>query len=156
MKPPDQKLLKALHDLKNRLGYWYPTVLKLGIPNPETIIVPLDRFVAMAWMEGEKPLPQEFKDQYQEACDRLGYPVFIRTDEASGKHDWRDSCFIESAKTDIYQHLQRVIEYNEMADIMGLDYSAICVRKYIKPESSFTAFRGMPVGREYRFFARDG
>jgi hypothetical protein len=156
MKPPSQKQLKALHDLKNRLGYWYPTVMKLGIPNPETIIVPLDRWAGMAWMEGEKPLPTAFKDQYQEACDRLGYPVFVRTDEASGKHDWRDSCYVENARSDIWRHLQRVIEFNEMADIMGLNYSAICVRRYVKPASLFTAWRGMPVGREYRFFARDG
>ena len=156
MKPPNKKEREALHDAKNRLGYWYPTVMKLGIPNPETIIIPLDRWTALHWLEATSALPVEFKDQFQEAYDRLGYPVFIRTDLQSGKHDWRESCFIESKNIDIWKHLYRVIEYNEMADIMGLNFSAVCVRKYVKPESTFTAWRGMPVGREYRFFARDG
>lgn len=46
--------------------------------------------------------------------------------------------------------------YSEMVDILGLPYDVWVVREFLRGEASFTAFRKMPVLREFRFFSGSG
>ena len=139
---------------QSSLNYWWPIVSELGIPVPKTTIVPLtDREISRM---NEEWLPKSVVKRVTQAADRIGYPVFVRTDQASGKHSWERSCFVPSADV-MTSHIYEVLEFNLNADIMGLPFSSMVVRKYIPLEAPFTAFEGnMPVARERRYFVRDG
>jgi hypothetical protein len=86
----------------------------------------------------------------------LRYPIFLRTDLASGKHSYKDSCYVLSEKN-LERNLAGVIEFNQCADIMGLPFEAIVVREFIKLEAPFKAFWGeLPIAKERRYFIKDG
>jgi len=136
------------------MNYWWPVVSELGIAVPKTIILPLTKG-EISRMSNEY-LPKSVVKRVTQAADRIGYPVFVRTDQASGKHSWKDSCFVQSADV-MASHIYEVLEFNLNADILGLPFTSMVVRKYIPLEAPFTAFWGdMPVARERRYFVRDG
>ncbi|MGB9886659.1 MAG: ATP-grasp domain-containing protein [Moorellales bacterium] len=136
--------------------YWWPRVRDLGVPMPETEVLEFGfrSLACLVYPEGEQDVEEAGRvlEVVREAARGFGYPVFIRTDQASGKHEWENSCFVASEE-DLPRCLGGVIEFNEMAD---LEPRAIVIRRYIPLESAFTAFRGMPVARERRYFVLDG
>lgn len=158
-------------DDRNRLCKWFPTVEKLNIPHPRTTLVPFKTALGIWLLSGETHkriekedakmhsfLMNEWQTRLEEikaAARGYGYPVFIRTDEASGKHDWIRTCHVPD-EASVPQHLYNIIEDNATADVLGLEYCHFAVREYMEPNHDFTAYRGMPVGLEYRLFARDG
>ena len=122
---------------KNSLLYWWPKIKDLGIPVPETRITALDATAV------------------RNAAAELNYPVFLRTDLCSGKHDWNASCFV-SDESKVYNNLAKVIESNVRWQMLGIFPQAAVVREFIDLESSFTAFVGdMPITKERRYFVRD-
>ena len=142
---------------KNSMLYWWPKVkeLQAEIPMPKTIIINAGYAILAKCLDGE-PLPIILKDRLWEAAGQLGYPVFMRTDQASGKHEWQNTCFVRD-EISLVQNLYNLIEWNECAGFLGLPYEAIVLRKYIPLEAPFKAFYGeMPVARERRYFVRDG
>ena len=133
---------------------WYPKIKDLPIPQPKTeMIFFTDKELKILINEN---VPKSVVDKVKAVCDRMGYPCFLRTDLASGKHDWKDSCFIDG-KSDLRKHIFEVVSFNLCADIMGLDFKALAVREFIPMDSRFTAFYGdMPVNPERRYFIKDG
>lgn len=131
---------------------WLPAVEKAGVPSPGTEMVYLGWRPMMDLMD-YKPLPK--RDGIEAAGQRIGYPLFLRTDLASGKHNWRESCYVPSPD-DLWRHIYSVIEFNFMADIRGLGPVGLAFREFIPLDSAFTAFQGMPVARERRYFAENG
>jgi ATP-grasp domain, R2K clade family 3 len=140
----------------NSMLVWWPKIKDLGIPVPKTEIIPIDRDRILEAMDGPQVIHPEVLAPVQEAADRMGYPVFVRTDLASGKHDWKRTCFVPNSSS-LSEHVLNVCEANELWTLIGLDYQAIAVREFLNLDSSFTAFSGnMPINKEFRFFVRDG
>ena len=121
----------------NSMLFWFPKIENLEIPVPKTEIV-----------SGYVDLMQ--------AAERIGYPVFIRTDLCAGKHDWKNSCFVQN-EDQLVGNMQSVISANVRWEMLGIKYRSLVVREFLDLETSFTAFSGdMPINKERRYFVRDG
>jgi hypothetical protein len=139
---------------RNCLSYWYPKICDV-VPTPRTIIyrttVPLVRI-----FDGVKPEGwDEFIYNIGKATDVIGYPAFIRTGHTAGKHDWVKTCFLPS-RNDLEAHIVSIIEYSEMASIIGLPIDVWVVRELLPTKPLGTAFLGMPICKEFRVFVDDG
>ncbi len=139
---------------KDSFLYWYPKIEQLEISQPKSFIIKLTNHEFELTFDS---MPKSLISRVQEVIDAyFTLPVFIRTDLASGKHSWRDSCFYDSSQP-LWKNLYGVIEFNHIADIMGLAFTAIIIREYIPMDSKFTAFWGqMPVNPERRYFIDNG
>lgn len=140
------------------LLYWYPKVKNLGIPTPKTEIVELKHKnnLLLPVCDGDfSPIEPQWSDILEKAR-KIGFPLFMRTDEFSGKHGWKNTCYVEK-ESDLKKHISTLIEESFLADMMGLPIRALVFRKYIPMKSMFTAFYGeMPVNPEIRLFAKEG
>lgn len=134
--------------------YWWPKIKNLPIPQPRTeiYIIPKDVLSKLK----EENMENLDMEEVKEVARKIGYPLFLRTDMASGKHFWDRSCFVEKEE-DLKSHIFEVICFNLCADVFGgLDFHALIFREYIPMDNLFTAFYGkMPVNPEIRFFIRD-
>jgi len=137
---------------KNSLLYWYPKIKDLHIPQPETSIFEIPAEVLRNIRQDE--LSDKFIADLAKS-NPFGYPVFLRTDQASNKHFWDIASFVSSKET-LKRSVFEVISHNLMADIMGLPFIAMVFREYIPMASKYKAFHGMPVSPERRYFVRDG
>ena len=119
---------------------WFPVVEKLDVPTPETIIVKVPT------------APKTIKD----AAQKIGYPLFMKTDMIAGKHDWGDTCFVEKPEY-LDGNIANLVSELEIVDMeAGTPFNALVFRKYIELDSKFRAFLGMPVARERRYFINEG
>ena len=137
----------------NSMLLWHQKIKNLDIPQPKT-----EQYIFPE--EDLKYLYEEkFKfdmDTLKKIAKKIGYPLFVRTDLASGKHSWNRSCYVEREK-DLERHIIEVIESNLLADLFGLKFKALFFREFIPMDSKFTAFWGeMPVNPERRYFIKDG
>ena len=134
--------------------YWYA---KIGnkIPTPKTEILSLPPEDLFGYVVGEVDLEKKYGVLIRQVAKRVGYPLFLRTDQASGKHEWMDTCFVLS-EDELFKHIYNVLEFNETADVLGLPYKALVFREYVPLYSKFKAFKGMPVAKEFRVFVKDG
>ena len=139
--------------IRDSMLFWYPKVKDLPIPQPKTEILKLSKEERSLLVSENVPL--SIVVRVKKVCDKMGYPCFLRTDLASGKHQWKDSCYIENDK-DLQKHIFEVVCFNLCADIMGLDFWALVVREFIQMDTYFTAFWGeMPVNPERRYFIKN-
>ena len=136
---------------------WYPKIKSLGIPTPRTEIIRLTDEEKKGYKEGDSCRTERLASEIEKLVpNRFGYPVFIRTDHFSGKHQWENTCFIKSPKN-LKRQLFELITESRCCDFFGLPIEAICVREFIEMKTLFTAFSGnMPVNPEIRFFFKDG
>lgn len=140
----------------NSMLVWWPAIKDLGIPVPRTEIIPIDRDEILELLDGHGSMNPGDLNAIRDGAAKIGYPVFLRTDLASGKHDWKNTCFVPDSRS-LYDNMLRVCEANELWTIIGLDYQAIAVREFLSLNTAFTAFSGnMPINQEFRFFVRDG
>jgi len=148
--------MPGLSDLnKSSLLYWWPRINWLPISQPKTIIVPVDvHALSEFWDQGiEDPL-KPFIPQLEAAGSEIGYPLFLRTDILSAKHDYENTCYVASEEV-LLHHVYALAEMNFM--ILGPGPSALVFREYIPLASRFTAFSGnLPIAPERRYFVRDG
>lgn len=137
---------------KNSMNYWYPKIKDLGIPMPETRIL-LPKHVSNWYrcLDGI-PLPSEDVDVILANAEELGYPVFMRSDLVSVKHEYLNTCFV-GRKEELVPHLVRIIEGNALRD---QPMTTIVLRKYLSLVYGFKAFRGLPIAPERRYFVIDG
>lgn len=139
---------------QNCLSYWYPKIVGV-VPTPETIVCPTNVQMT-ALFDGKKPDGwDEFIGVLGRATDYFGYPCFLRTGHTSGKHDWKDTCFVPSREA-LESHVTALVEYSEMTSLIGLPYNVWVVRKMLPTKPLGTAFKGMPICKEFRVFVRDG
>jgi hypothetical protein len=139
----------------NSMVIWWPAVLQSGVPGPRTELVRcpepgmLDEW-AFAMMD-HKPAPAgwlEFMERLMSAVQWVGLPCFIRTDLASSKHEWRDTCLLES-ESRLESQLLAIMD-GCLAGFGCDNHSAVAVRELLRFQPAFIAegFGGMPVGRE--------
>ena len=139
---------------ENSMLLWYPKIKDLDIPQPETIVYEIPKDVLSNLVEENADNLDMI--EINKIADKIGYPLFLRTDQSSGKHSWEKTCFV-SKREDLKKHIFEVISDNLLADLMGLPFEALVFRKYIPMKNLFTAFWGkMPVNPEIRFFIKDG
>ena len=123
---------------KNSMLYWFPKLDGLDIPVPRTKCVPAEVYAV------------------REIAEEIGWPVFLRTDLCSGKHDWDKSCFVPDAR-ELAMHITNVCAANERWEMLGIKYECLVVREFLNLETYFTAFVGnMPINKERRYFVRGG
>lgn len=142
---------------RNSALLWLPPIEKAGLPVPRTIIVPYDHFSAMGEIEGDdaEELPRLI-DVVTAAAKEIGYPVFLRTDLSSAKHGGLEACSAKD-ESEITRATVLTIEDNEMKFwLEPHGPSAFMVREFIDLDSGFSAFGGLPIAREWRFFVRGG
>lgn len=138
----------------NSAMIWFPAIEAAGMKVPKTTMVPYNHSACLSIFDGEEcPEFNRLVTATEEAAEVIGYPVFIRTDLSSAKHSG-PVAFRADSRERIMQCLARTIEDNEMKFWLEQHGpQAIMVRKYLNLHYTFTAFHGMPVAREFRFFA---
>lgn len=134
--------------------YWFPKTKGLNISQPKTefYVIPPDVLKKLKNENMENLNMKEVK----KVAGKIGYPLFLRTDMASGKHYWKKSCYVDKERK-LKSHIFEVISFNLCADIFGLPFKALVFREFIPMKNLFTAFIGeMPVNPEIRFFVNEG
>lgn len=144
---------------KNSMFYWWSKVEALPIPKPKTVLIRHeDAFrgrLSLAPLDGEPdPAFDKMIEEAKKAADEMGYPVFIRSDQYSGKHSWKDTCYVER-REDVWGHVRQILEEIEMM-MMGPSFFGVAVREFLELDWRFTSHYGMPVAAERRYFVRDG
>jgi hypothetical protein len=140
--------------IEDSMMLWYPKIKNLDIPQPKTEIYEIPKNVLENLCE--ENMENLDMNAVKEVANRIGYPLFLRTDLASGKFFWKMSCFVEKEE-DLQSHIFEVISFNQCAGVVGLPFEALVFREYIQMKNLFTAFYGeMPVNPEIRFFVENG
>lgn len=140
---------------KNSALIWLPKIVAAGLPTPKTEVVTYDHVLIANAIENCKPSNEleYLAVEASMACNKIGYPAFIRTDLSSAKHDGPRAYRVDSA-ADIARVLHATIVDNEMKFWLEPEPPrAMLVREWIDLDSPFSAFRGHAIAREWRFFA---
>jgi hypothetical protein len=143
----------------NNLSYWFPRLLEAGIPVPRTEIIEVDADGLWPLVDGQfawglAPLAQQIIDVAELVG---GMPCFLRTGHGSGKHYWKNTCYLpEPNKIIIAQHIRELVEWSCCVDFIGLPFETWVVRELMPVGALFTAFNEMPITRERRCFVQDG
>lgn len=147
---------------KTCLSYWFPKLESAGIPVPKTTIIEIPDDVyadVLQIFDGNPPsdIVKTWADMVAVAGEKYGTPFFLRTGQTSGKHYWKGNCFV-SDPSRTFENIMGIVEYSEMAGIIGLDWKTWAVREMLPtiPFGVCRAFGDMPVCREFRFFVKDG
>jgi hypothetical protein len=151
----DFELHRRLEEESSLLN-WYQLIAN-ELPVPYTTILRLnenDLKEMRGFLDG-KPLSVDLALRIKDAADVTGYPMFLRTDQASDKHSFKDAAYVEN-NSELMGHIARTAEFNMMADIIGLSWEALIFRRYIPLVYSFKAFNFLPIARERRYFVKDG
>lgn len=150
---------------KTSMCYWYPKTRVLLVPQPRTLMIVLNAEEAnvvlrAGFREGlpkkETKIFKKVTRAIEECARSIGYPIFLRSDLVSAKHDYKDTCFVPSIRA-IPDHLVAIAECHHTAEICGLPLKGLAVREFIPLASTFTSHWGeMPIAPERRYFIRDG
>ena len=135
---------------------WWSKIKDLPIPKPGTKFVDVSEHETIRWID--EGIPQEIVKKINNVVDNnFQYPVFIRTDLLSGKHDYEDTCLIENKET-LERNLWKLNEQHFLAMMRnGNELTAFLIREYLNIKSQFTAFYAdLPIGVEVRHFIKDG
>jgi hypothetical protein len=154
-KPHTIDSMKVSDFEKNSLLYWYPRLRHLNVVMPQTEIVKISERLVQV-VDGDFSVLEKYWPEITKKANKIGFPLFMRTDEFSGKHNWKNTCYV-AKESDLKQHIRNLIEDSYCADLLGLPIRALVFRAYIPMKNLFTAFHGqMPVNPEMRFFIKDG
>lgn len=140
---------------RNSALRWLPAITEAGLPVPKTIIVPYKHHLCMPIFDGEHS--DEFdrlSSAVMDAAREIGFPVFIRTDLTSAKHSGPDAYKIEADGQN--RPIAETLEDTEMKTWLEREGAqAFLVREFLNLNAPFTAFHGLPIAREFRFFANE-
>lgn len=135
--------------------YWLAPLQDAGLPIPATALVDFDHYSLLGCLEpgGDEAYLAAVAERIRVACETIGYPVFLRNDLTSAKHDGPGSYRIGDAG-DITSVLLANVEDAELKLFpYGPAPSMFLVRAWIDVLAGFTAFGGLPIGCEWRLFA---
>ncbi len=139
---------------------WWPQINDLGIPMPRTEIVLIGEaastLLSSARDDGSLRL-EHYADALHEAARKIGFPLFLRTDLVSGKHLYKQTCMV-SADGDLMNHVASVVMEHEVAMFLEPDgiVEALVLRELLPLDARFTAFMGLPIAAERRYFVAGG
>ena len=147
----NEKLVEAWQ--ANSALYWLPKIVGADLPTPATVVVPYDHHEALEILDGLKPAHWDtWAREVTEAAGAVGWPVFIRTDLASAKHEGPDA-YKANGPADVSKILAATIEDNELKLWLDERPQAFLVRRFLDLNVIFTAFDGLPIAMEWRYFA---
>lgn len=131
---------------------WYPKI-EGKIPTPKTEIYPItpEEFWKMVGLlDGDEEGMAEYERLKNEieARTELTYPLFLRSDQGSAKHNYLETCYVPE-KDCLLQHLVGLIEWHLCRDLFP---QAIVLRELLDLEAPFKAFDGLPIAKERRWF----
>lgn len=134
------------------LSRWFPLIENL-VPVPKTIIVPAEIELFSLW-DGIEPAGYDgFVQCVADAAMYIGLPTFLRTGLTSGKHYWKNMCYL----TDLRKLKGHIFELAEFSGMVDLPIDTWVIREMLPVVAPFTAFSGeMPIVAERRYFVRDG
>ncbi len=137
----------------NSSNVWLAPITAARLPVPETWVVPYSHAGCISLFDGAPSAEfDRLVDAVTKAAEMIGYPVFVRTDLASAKHSGTRAFKVESADQ-VASRLLSTIEDNELKFWTEIGPTAFLVRRYLDLPAPFTAFGGLPISREFRFFA---
>jgi len=145
------------------LSYWFPKIEAAGLPVPKTRIVSFTDYDTHhelgKFFDGGSPGSAGvlFLDSLSRAVNEIGCPCFLRTGQTSNKHNWKNTCYLESPD-DLIQHVYNLMEFSECADMFGLTWNVWVVRELLptKPVCTLPQYDDMPLCREFRCFVDGG
>lgn len=148
------------------MSWWFPRIESAGLPVPKTKILRFDDVDAtrrdfFEAFDG-KPLGPKAVRFVQKVrntiAEHFKVPVFLRTGQTSGKHEWESTCFLQDIeKTE--HHIMMLIQYSELADMLGIPWDVWVVREFLElngPGIKLGEFLNMPLSYEWRLFVEDG
>ena len=133
--------IETKYYIESSLLNWYPKIRSVpSIKIPETKV-----------FKADKPIDKIANNIKDFLINKEWSPAFLRTDQLSDKHNFIDTCFIDTFLVEeIKQKMIRLVEKHEMI-IPPLPVSAFVVRRYYTPKVYFHAFKGLPIAPERRF-----
>lgn len=145
---------------RNSSHIWLPGLEAAGLPTPRTIVIPYKHHECVAIFDGEPSAEfDRLVDEVAFAAGEIGIPAFIRTDLGSAKHSGlkgvqiTDGSIAESDGS-VGWVLSRLLEDQELKFWMEREGpTAILVREWLTLKAKFTAFDGLAISNERRFFA---
>ena len=84
--------------------YWWPKILHLDIPQPRTTCIRVKNSNMKVAVNGG-PLPD--LTPVKDAAGVMGYPLFLRSDHMSAKHEWNRTCYVARAGISCPADIQR-------------------------------------------------
>ena len=134
--------------------YWFPKIADI-LPVPKTEILALkdeEVYELIGLLDGNV-ISEELFAKIKSGAAKIGYPLFLRSDMGSAKHDYEHSCHLEKEEA-FLGNLASLIEWHLMVDLWP---QAIVFRELLSLYSDFKAFRGkLPIAKERRYFVDDG
>jgi hypothetical protein len=136
---------------RNSMLFWFPKIKDLDIPIPKTemIIVNLN-FNYIEYLDNPQNFPRNILKLLKMKAREIGYPIFLRTDHLSGKHEAIP--FVKEER-DLYACVFGLMEVSSMAE---LPINAFIIRKHLELDWKFEAFNGLPIAKERRYFINNG
>lgn len=110
---------------------WWARVREVAVPKPRTLVA-WAGWHALAGLLDGKPLPEDVRVLVEAPAAHLGYPLFLRTDFASCKHEWGRTCYVESL-ANLWRNLYRV----DGKGVYDLACEAIVLRQCVSLVHSF-------------------
>jgi len=158
IEPHDPKIKKSKSKQRsvNDLAEWYPIIEKIVL-TPETKIIDVRDIELLSVLDGQnKTELQIATERVNNAIMQIGLPCFLRTGLTSAKHDWIDTCYLNSMD-DVSQHIVNLIEFSAICDVFGpsIDIDTLVVRSLLNTNALFTAFNDMLITCEMRVFVRN-
>jgi hypothetical protein len=151
--PSDEEMEEYHNNRKpsrNSALYWFPKIAQ-QFPVPRTEIVEFDDRTMWPALDGN-PTPNIPIEAFKATADKIGYPLFLRCDGSSAKHDGPNAYRLD--KWDPKLHAFFItFEDNAMKD---LEIFAFLFREWLDLDGSFTAFgrdTGHLIANEWRFLA---
>lgn len=139
----------------NSLYVWYPKTKNI-MPTPKTIFIKQKRsFNSFDALFDNRADPEmnRMVAEAKQAAQKLGYPVFLRSSHLSNKHEWKNSCYATSDQS-LEDGMYNILEFTLMG--FGIAFDGYVVREFLTLPHELTAFKGMPVSKEFRFFIKNG
>ena len=93
----DTMTQKLIED-KNSMFYWYPLIKDLDIPQPKTEMYKFNK-EEFKTLQREEGIPTTLYDNCISFAEKIGFPLFMRTDNNSCKHGWVKTCHVESKES---------------------------------------------------------
>lgn len=137
------------------LAHWFPKLLSTGVKVPKTEWWKTD--VDFWGLIDGKPDPQadEFLKDAKRRANEWGYPLFLRTGHTSGKHSWKDTCYV-TEEDDLGRCVFGLLEASAMA-MPAMAWNVWAIREFLDLDIHFNAFWGdMPIATERRYFIEGG
>lgn len=143
---------------RSRLSHWFPVVARVLAPiaYPRTEIVGTPSGCDLdCLLDGDLPNHyDQFLVALSAAGKRIGYPCFLRCDQSAAKHDYAATCHVPSA-VELPDRLVGLLE-SWCAWGEGTGTNVWAVRELLPVAPAFLAFRGLPIGPEWRVLTKGG